>query len=532
MPAKHHLRPGDSEGSDYSSSDGAQPQPPKKKSRGRAQRVEVNEADIVHGKRQPRSTRRKEAMEADAMEKMRMQMQKMKKKVAHLKAKSSTGTAQGRSVSMSDDSDDDLESEEDAVPSAQFTSIRQIPLHNDGRSAPLRRDDEARDTYRPQPSAAMVEPSQSTSRRHAQSPTGIDSSSTISHQRSPNATPPSPPPQSVVTTGHDPLEEAEREEARALRPIKYAAGREPSGRAKAKDYEPAIERLIKDGAQIYKTLLVSEYAFPTPEQQKVWARECWDHVCSKGGEAFSTNGLERLLYAIYNRGSSLRGAFKDNVRALVPVSLGINTTPSGSKATARNRERVRYLLAHKNGQPRDPPRYCYNKRKDFQRFAESNLVIKLLQNCLFKHAQDVGVVFESKCNPIPLPLIALILTMIGFAIEEWSAGIHSPSNFTEETHHESYKAHLKWVTDWAETNPQVIEGIRRTMYTRIRQLCPFLYNDTLDREPHGISEETRRQMQEEYAGRTGETDLEESSDSAGEEEPGPDGNDNTRRNID
>ncbi|KAI0071915.1 hypothetical protein K474DRAFT_1712072 [Panus rudis PR-1116 ss-1] len=496
-------------------------QPPKKT---RRTRQEVNEGDIVDGKRASRSTRRKEAMNTDAMEKMQHQVQRMKKKFAKLKAKSNLTRTQGGDglfpVNQSSESEPDIESEDDddeAEHSGKFKSAQELPLHNKAQPRPLRREDEP--LLRSSPASPSDESEDAPGHGSLGTPesdssriSGIQQSSArITAAGSTQHTEPSTSRRdhSNATTRNQQSRQSPSEhclEQQTMQHIKFANGQQPRGRAKASNYEPHIERLIKLAAAMYKTLLVTENAFPSPEEQKVWARECWNKACSMNGEVFDANGLDRLLYAIHNRGSSLRGALKDEIRALAPISLGINVAPSSSNAKSKNRERVRFLLAHKNGQPQDPPRYSYHKLSEFSRFAESNIIVKFLQKRLFKNANDIGVTYESRFNPVPLPMIALALTMICFSIEEWNAGIHTPANFTEETHHESYKTHIKWVNDWAETNPQVTEGIRRNMYTRIRRLCPFEYKD-VNHVLQGLSDDMRKQMQDEYAGRTGETDV-------------------------
>ena len=53
-----------------------------------------------------------------------------------------------------------------------------------------------------------------------------------------------------------------------------------------------------------------------------------------------------------------------------------------------------------------------------------------------------------------------------FCLEEWQTGVFIKAKFDESTINESYRAHLKGVSDWQKGNLSVVDKIHEKFFNR------------------------------------------------------------------
>jgi hypothetical protein len=84
----------------------------------------------------------------------------------------------------------------------------------------------------------------------------------------------------------------------------------------------------------------------------------------------------------------------------------------------------------------------------------------------FKDKDDDGITFYEHFSPIPIPALALILTVIECCINEWTSGTRKESLWDEERFKTVYRIHRKSLTEPSEM-PLVgdkLEEIRRGLW--------------------------------------------------------------------
>ncbi|THG94353.1 hypothetical protein EW026_g7103 [Hermanssonia centrifuga] len=157
-----------------------------------------------------------------------------------------------------------------------------------------------------------------------------------------------------------------------------------------------------------------------------------------------------------------------------------------------------------------PKRFCY---KDFDRtdprgYAELRLLLRGLQQHLFKDRHSLGAENIQAFNPLPLATLALLLTTNEFCLDAWSTGeFNSQLTFKESVYRPKFEAHLQQLKEWEGINSVVVRKICEKMFHRVVSMGK-VPNQTPIVQLGGLSDAAAKFAQEELAGRTGETDSE------------------------
>ncbi|KAF8578779.1 hypothetical protein K439DRAFT_1361267, partial [Ramaria rubella] len=79
---------------------------------------------------------------------------------------------------------------------------------------------------------------------------------------------------------------------------------------------------------------------------------------------------------------------------------------------------------------------------------ENSVLLKAIKNQWFHKPHSKGVIFHLYYNPIPLPTIALVFTVIENCVDKWLSGVYEAIYFTEKAYHDIYKEHLASLEKW------------------------------------------------------------------------------------
>lgn len=137
--------------------------------------------------------------------------------------------------------------------------------------------------------------------------------------------------------------------------------RKSKGRVAARDYEVAVQQLIKFAIGDFRGRLASQYAYPDRMTQVLWAKEAWREACVSHDIEIGFNGeiiqmvrvpslliqLPNLLLEITRRTSHLTSEVKAKLRPLVESLYGFDCSTRES-IKSKNRRLVRELK-HKFG---------------------------------------------------------------------------------------------------------------------------------------------------------------------------------------
>ncbi|KAG1850656.1 hypothetical protein F4604DRAFT_1687054 [Suillus subluteus] len=174
------------------------------------------------------------------------------------------------------------------------------------------------------------------------------------------------------------------------------------GRVAARDYEVAVQQLIKYAISHFCIWLASEYAYPDRMTQVVWVKEAWKEACSCYEMEMGFNG--EIIQMITRCTSHLTSEVKAKVQLLVENIYGFESTNRES-IKCRNRKCTRQL--------KDKFGLCYrdlgDKKNNVPRSGlfRSRLNQQAANLLWYRNKKDEGIVFEKfffrrfQCQPWP-----------------------------------------------------------------------------------------------------------------------------------
>ncbi|KAI4518988.1 hypothetical protein K525DRAFT_207171 [Schizophyllum commune Loenen D] len=391
-----------------------------------------------------------------------------------------------------------------AQPSATTSSSGQASSSTNGTSA------------QSSPSTSSSSTSTSSSSTSTSSSSTSASSSSTSTSASSTSTSPStanstssdgPPPPGAPTPGPTPPIPPS-DVTNGPMPLQYIPGfvHRPHYRYKAGDLDGTSKQVILRTCREYEALILSVDAFPDSVKQRVWLQQCFAGACRSMGVNFVFD--DRLRSMVVGRGSRIRGNMLKIVRGKVASEYKFRLS-TRCIAVRKNLKKAENLKKD-NG-------YLYQNDKTLVGYCRSKLVPIILQEALFgSDSTSFGVVYRRYFDPIPLPTLALVYSMINHCIIEWSSGNRVTANFTEEdVKIKNYQAHLKLVSDWSSDEPGTTRNMRVRWYRKIRALAGI--EDTTQ-PTITLSAAARMKAREELSKHTGDTSTDEDVDDEDEEE--------------
>jgi len=138
---------------------------------------------------------------------------------------------------------------------------------------------------------------------------------------------------------------------------------------------------------------------------------------------------------------------KPNVATLVETLYHFSTSQAPDSLRS-NRERSQMLLRNMNfvyPEPRDG-----GKR---HRPYRHSIVQRAINVAWFRTRDDVGVVNHEHFSPMPVPIIAITLTVVECCIDEWSSGMRQDSSWDDEKFQAVYTSHVSSLFDFKAHSP-------------------------------------------------------------------------------
>ncbi|KAN0105378.1 hypothetical protein V8E52_011087 [Russula decolorans] len=265
-----------------------------------------------------------------------------------------------------------------------------------------------------------------------------------------------------------------------------------SSKPKASDYEDVVKHRLLEAMSIYETYIFTDCAYPTQELQFKRIKEAWGFASADAKEQYELTN--RMLRLVKDRGPRARGFLKDITRPHIEKAFGF-TPSTNKKVVQKNVDRYLELMEGRIFHYKDPATKTG--------FAENAIIKKVLREAFFRRKDDRGITHANSFSPIPLALIALILTAVEHCIEEWSTGTLVKANFEESTAAPLYDAHLEKLRNWHELNPTVVDKILETLFKRCsRPLSAATGGDSIPAMTDAVKEAARKELE----ARTGETE--------------------------
>ncbi|KAH9857337.1 hypothetical protein C2E23DRAFT_693633, partial [Lenzites betulinus] len=207
-------------------------------------------------------------------------------------------------------------------------------------------------------------------------------------------------------------------------------------RPRATDYEAEAQEVMKLAAVIYKGQVMTKTAYPGKLMEKTWASDAWNTAASKLDIelAYTSEIINLLTRYSWN----LRGEVKNAARANVQGAFGFK---SGASAVTQAGNRKRAL------QLRCARTFTYGVIDDNPELNDGLYEAEILQivinRVFYKSSEDDGISLADVYDPFPVPGLALVLTAIQCAIDEWDTGAFASVTFSEEAYSAVYEQHLQ-----------------------------------------------------------------------------------------
>ncbi|KAI0280059.1 hypothetical protein BGY98DRAFT_966330 [Russula aff. rugulosa BPL654] len=176
-------------------------------------------------------------------------------------------------------------------------------------------------------------------------------------------------------------------------------------------------------------------------------------------------GLNSML-ATTDGGIDLRlcAVMKPKVSTLVEHLYQFKTS-SAPESIRSNVELAKVLLKDMN--------FIYPEARDREKryTPYSHPIIQQAVNAtLFRNRDDAGVVYHEHFSPMPIPVIALVLTVVQWCIDEWSDGQQKDSSWDERTLHGVYSSHISSLFSFQA------QGLERNIDVLCQLQCDLLRN--------------------------------------------------------
>ncbi|OSD03871.1 hypothetical protein PYCCODRAFT_1476789 [Trametes coccinea BRFM310] len=245
----------------------------------------------------------------------------------------------------------------------------------------------------------------------------------------------------------------------------FKNGQQPTGKAKAGDYDDHVKKMINDACHQYEILLATEDPYPSPSTAVVWAARVWADVSRSSPSKFTlSNRIEKI---ITGRGSHARGALRDRLRPLIASTYGFSSEGS-TRAKNQNISKHAYLLDSDASEP--DARFHYADISTRRGFAHNTVILTVLKDHWFGSADAPGIKYMDQFSPVREVTLALMFTTIEYCIDQWATGIWDKTLiFSNKIYHSKYKQHLQHIQDWGRLDADATRGVRQRMYDRARR---------------------------------------------------------------
>ncbi|EJF59648.1 hypothetical protein DICSQDRAFT_171827 [Dichomitus squalens LYAD-421 SS1] len=235
-------------------------------------------------------------------------------------------------------------------------------------------------------------------------------------------------------------------------------------RPNASDYTDEVKDLLQESITRYYYLYIcTENAFPDSVEQRTFAKRAWKAACAARKVPVPWALSDRMIRLIGGRKSNIHGDISDAIRDRTAVAYGI-TEHASLSAERRNMSLVTNLMT--DG-------IFHHKTYDFEtgtraHMFQNKFIGQAIQIAFFGSSRTgLGFLAPDTFNPIPIPTIAFVTTVIHAHLLEWSTGRRLHESFSESRHGTHYKAFKSDLESYASgNNGPIFSNIRMRMYEK------------------------------------------------------------------
>ncbi|KAG9083639.1 hypothetical protein FRC06_004451 [Ceratobasidium sp. 370] len=220
-----------------------------------------------------------------------------------------------------------------------------------------------------------------------------------------------------------------------------------SKKSKLSDFPGLMGEVASAAIPRFLATVLAEGAYEIPDTFRDWALDAYKNTWDlEAAEHEYEAPPKALLSTMVGRASWVRGQIKDRIRAIVQYGFGFHN-PAANRKDAKHNRRLAKKLGPTDLKP-DTDQY------------EHPQFIRAIGAGLFWDSNSIGVIFRTQFNPIPVPAVALVLTMMQACIAEWTLGHYKPQQLDIEKQQANYESHLLGLYEYEKTTKQRLTRFR------------------------------------------------------------------------
>ncbi|KAG0692026.1 hypothetical protein DFH29DRAFT_1052861, partial [Suillus ampliporus] len=204
-------------------------------------------------------------------------------------------------------------------------------------------------------------------------------------------------------------------------------------RLRAGDFDEVTKDVLTTATSIYRCLIVTQLPFPESLiiETKL-ARRAWREALGVAG--ISVQLTPSLVKMMTRRTSHVRGELKTKMRGLTASFYGFRASRSIGAVRA-NRTLAEGL--------KEGASFVFKDWEMKSGVYKSDLIQSGINDMWFANCVDEGIVYAEYFDPLPVEMMALVLTVVKCCIDEWITGVREDIKFASIAYSPVYAVHLE-----------------------------------------------------------------------------------------
>ncbi|KAF8593930.1 hypothetical protein BDV93DRAFT_565973 [Ceratobasidium sp. AG-I] len=220
---------------------------------------------------------------------------------------------------------------------------------------------------------------------------------------------------------------------------------------------PGLQRRVASMAiPEFLMLACTRGAYETLGTFHNWAKEAYNHVWDLELQGVQLQKAPRALTSvIIHRLSWFCGETKGQLRAKIASLMSLISPPRTPEDLRHNHRRVKKMLPNQF--------HCRDPTKDDDPY-ESTALRECIAKTLFSGPDSLGVIYHEHFCPIPIPAVAMVLTIWQECVQEWQTGRFRGIDLNAERQLSMYECHLKGLLGYAKLASKRLAGFREDWF--------------------------------------------------------------------
>ncbi|KAG2096658.1 hypothetical protein BD769DRAFT_1335435, partial [Suillus cothurnatus] len=204
-------------------------------------------------------------------------------------------------------------------------------------------------------------------------------------------------------------------------------------RLRANDFDEVTKDVLTIATSVYRCLIITETLFPDLLIVKTkLAKHAWRKASDMAG---LTMQLTPSLVKMMTRHTShVRGELKTKMHGLTASFFGFCT--SRSIVTIKANHGLAESL-------KEGASFVFKDWEMKSGIYKSDLIQSGINDMWFANRIDEGIVYARYFDPLPVKMLALVLTVMECCINEWLTGVREDIKFASVTYSPVYLVHLE-----------------------------------------------------------------------------------------